>query len=172
MSATNTKSMSLFGFISVVDLGDATWIGGYLLLNPLGRPVEFHCTEPVKANRAQQILYGETLPAFICSEQIGRALVENSQLKPTMILTDQEAALALRDLSGIPMAWLSSESPERIRSDLISLSLGGLPAFMDSMHADDQATLHETLEQVVSKWDLQEPFERIREAVSELQKAA
>lgn len=70
------------------------------------------------------------------------------------------------------MAWLSSESPERIRSDLISLSLGGLPAFMDSMHADDQATLHETLEQVVSKWDLQEPFERIRETVSELQKAA
>lgn len=81
MSATNTKSMSLFGFISVVDLGDATWIGGYLLLNPLGRPVEFHCTEPVKANRAQQILYGETLPAFICSEQIGRALVEEQSVE-------------------------------------------------------------------------------------------
>lgn len=172
MSATNSKSMPLFGFISIVDLGDATWIGGYLLLNALGRPVEFHCTEPVKANRAQQILFGETLPAFVCSEQIGRALVDNSQLKPSLILTDQEAALALRELSGIPMAWLVSAEPGRVRADLMPISLGDSNAYIESQNADDHTALQSALEQVTSKWDLQEPFQRIREAVSELQKAA
>ena len=172
MSATNTKSMPLFGFISIVDLGDATWIGGYLLLNSLGRPVEFHCSEPVKANRAQQILYGETLPAFVCSEQIGRALVDNSQLKPTLIMTDQEAALALRELTGIPVAWLAAEVPSNVRAGLVSVTLGDSVAFIEEQNANDQLPLQEALEQVMSKWDLQEPFERIREAVSELQKAA
>lgn len=171
MSASSSKSSPLFGFIGMVELGGASWIGGYLLLNALGRPVEFHCTEPFKANRAQEILYGETLPAFVCGEQIGRALVDNSQLQPVMLLTDQAAALSLREYVPAPLAWLPPEPIER-QLGMATVHLSGIDVFVEESRAEDGPLLQQSMALVSTKWDLQEPFERIREAVSELQKAA
>ena len=54
------------GFLSVLDDEELGAIGGYLVLSRNGRPLEFHCTSPVRANRAQQILYGPTLQPFLC----------------------------------------------------------------------------------------------------------
>ena len=68
-------------------------VGGYLVLNATGRPLEFHCTAPVKANRAQQILFGPTLESFLYGEQIGQTLVAKSGLAPLAIYTDVEPAL-------------------------------------------------------------------------------
>ena len=42
-----------------------------MLLNLAGRPLEFHCTAPVKPNRVQQILYGPSLQPYLYGEQIG-----------------------------------------------------------------------------------------------------
>ena len=53
--------------------------GGYLVLNLLGRPLEFHCTAPVRPNRAQEILYGPTLDPYLCGERIGQTLVGEVQ---------------------------------------------------------------------------------------------
>src|SRR4051812_23172961 len=58
-------SPAALGFLTVVEDEQQGLVGGYLLLNPLGRPVEFHCTAPVKPNRAQQILYGPTLRPYL-----------------------------------------------------------------------------------------------------------
>jgi hypothetical protein len=63
------------GFLTVVEHDLHGLFGGYLLLNETGRPLEFHCTAPVKPNRAQQILYGPTLKPFLYGEQIGATLV-------------------------------------------------------------------------------------------------
>ena len=56
MSVSESKSQISLGFLTVVDGGDTGCIGGYLVLNMGGRPLEFHCTAPVRANRSQQIL--------------------------------------------------------------------------------------------------------------------
>jgi hypothetical protein len=53
------------GFLAVVEHELHGLFGGYLLLNATGRPLEFHCTAPVRPNRAQQILYGPTLEPYL-----------------------------------------------------------------------------------------------------------
>ena len=55
---TQKVSQPVLGFLTVLEHPQHGLFGGYLLLNLAGRPVEFHCTAPVKPNRAQQILYG------------------------------------------------------------------------------------------------------------------
>src|SRR5688500_11494160 len=57
------------GFLTVVEHDQFGLVGGYLILNSSGRPLEFHCTAPVKPSRAQQILYGPTLTPYLYGEQ-------------------------------------------------------------------------------------------------------
>ena len=74
METTKQKTISL-GFLTVRKHPSRGYFGGFLVLNVLARPLEFHCTLPVQPTRAQQILYGATLDEFISGEQIARALI-------------------------------------------------------------------------------------------------
>jgi len=65
---------------------------------PHRTPLEFHCTAPVKPNRAQQILYGPTLEPYLFGEQIGQSLLSKAAVEPEVICTDRPPALA----SGVP----------------------------------------------------------------------
>ena len=78
--------------------------GGYLILNPAGRPLEFHCTTPIKPNRAQEILYGPTLQSFLYGEQIGRTLIQQGGESPLVVFTDVEPVLCARDFVPMPLA--------------------------------------------------------------------
>jgi len=89
-------SNKAIGFLTVVEHDLHGLFGGYLLLNETGRPLEFHCTAPVKPNRAQQILYGPTLKPFLYGEQIGATLVNKPTLVPLAVLVDRPASLAAR----------------------------------------------------------------------------
>ena len=80
------------GFLTVVEHPQFGLCGGYLLLNFAGRPVEFHCTTPIKPNRAQEILYGPTLESFLYGEQIGRTLIQQGGQSPLTVFTDREPA--------------------------------------------------------------------------------
>src|SRR5207344_1424341 len=91
------------GFLTVVENEELGLLGGYLLLNASGRPLEFHCTAPVKPNRTQEILYGPTLRPFLYGEQIGQTLLAKSKLTPLVVCTDNEAVLATRDCTDIPV---------------------------------------------------------------------
>ena len=59
------------GFLTVVEHPQHGLFGGYLLLNHGGRPLEFHCTAPIKPNRAQEILYGPTLDRSCTASRSG-----------------------------------------------------------------------------------------------------
>ena len=75
MSTMDAKSKPTLGFLTVVEHPQYGLFGGYLVLNTAGRPLEFHCTAPIKPNRAQEILYGPTLESFLYGEQIGQTLI-------------------------------------------------------------------------------------------------
>ncbi|MBM3998176.1 MAG: hypothetical protein FJ297_01315 [Planctomycetes bacterium] len=110
-SGAGTGGPPTVGFVTVVAGGDATWIGGYLVLNTLGRPIEFHCTAPVRASRAQEILYGPTLQPFLFGEQIAQALVRKSSAKPLFVCTDLDPVLAVRGTLDTPVARIVVSDP-------------------------------------------------------------
>jgi hypothetical protein len=164
-----SAAASLVGFFIVVRAPDLGLTGGLLLLNPQSRPVEFHCTAPVKPNRAQEILYGPTLLPFMYGEQIGRALLAKCSSPPALIFTDVEPGLWLREVSDCPV--ICAPAPERSTSVLHTFKIGETPAAISTRHGDDEAMVLERFAPFAALVNPLEPFARIREAIEEAQKA-
>src|SRR5690348_3054964 len=106
MSTGDPQSQGALGFFSVLEHEQLGLVGGYLILNPSGRPLEFHCTAPIKPNRAQQILFGPTLDSYLYGEQIGQTLLAKGSVEPWAVWTDVERALAVRDYVKLPVAMV------------------------------------------------------------------
>src|SRR3954469_20221301 len=100
----DAKSVPTLGFLTVVEHPQHGLFGGFLLLTMNGRPLEFHCTAPVKPNRAQEILFGPTLAPYLYGEQIGRTLLAKSSVEPLVVCTDLAAMLAVREHTAAPVA--------------------------------------------------------------------
>jgi hypothetical protein len=95
-----------FGFLTVIDHSRHGLFGGYLVVNVAGRPLEFHCTAPIRPSRAQEILYGNTLRPYLYGEQIGRTLLEKSKLRPKIVCTDHREAMSVRASVDMPIALI------------------------------------------------------------------
>jgi len=103
-STSGRKPKQSLGFLTVLECPRDGLFGGYLVLNSLARPLEFHCTAPIRPNRAQQILYGPTLDAYLFGEQIGHSLIKGASHTPLAVFTDHPAVMAVRDLVELPLA--------------------------------------------------------------------
>lgn len=174
---TGSKSLAAVGFLTVIDHESHGLFGGYLVLNATGRPLEFHCTTPVRSNRAQQILYGPTLEPYLYGEQIGRTLVEKAKVKAPVVLTDVAPALALRDQASVLMGFVQSKDSGQTGQDAgmaytPPTILGNYQLQVATGHSDDAAKLLHSLKEFAQRVDLCEPFQRIRDAITEAHKAA
>jgi hypothetical protein len=92
------------GFLTAIEIPERGYVGGLLVTNHFGRPLEFQCTAPLKPNRTQEILYGPTLIPYVLGDLIGRTLIEKVGVKPHLVLTERHELLALRELVEIPVA--------------------------------------------------------------------
>jgi hypothetical protein len=150
----STATINL-GFLSILR-DSAGYIGGYLVTNFWGRPLEFRLTSAVQPNRVQQILYGPSLEPFVCAEVLGKTLVDKTATAAHAVLTDHPAALDLR---------LRIETPV----GLVKANAGADPLSAHPHFARDASILRDIHERL-GNFDLSEPFSRIREAIGEARK--
>ncbi len=164
------------GFLSVRRHPEHGYFGGYLITNQAGRPLEFHCTMPVKPSRAQMLLYGPTMDAFVCGEQIAKALVGKAKVKPDVVLTDCAAVLALATVSDVRAGLLHFEPesqaanflvPEGGAGELRSVSIDRWQMSILESQADSEADIADAIGQLSSHFDLTEPFQRVIHALLE-----
>jgi hypothetical protein len=171
--------------------------GGYLILNTAGRPLEFHCTAPVRPSRAQEILYGATLQAYLYGEQIGQALLEKAKTTPLVVFTDAQAVLTVRNFTSLPVACVMTPTEEptsetarstaarQLRLDearsgppspfalrLHAFHVGSRHLAVLQEHEADAEIIAQRWEPLAAEFDLQEPFGRIREAIDEARRSA
>ena len=202
MGPDDAKTSSALGFLTVLRDEPHGLFGGYLVLNTAGRPLEFHCTAPIKPNRAQQILYGPTLEPYLFGEQIGQTLLTRGKLKPQVVCTDRAPALAVRDFVSMPVVLVlpsDDGSPEPGSQPASKLELdgrsdgktyrpdaphgslgGGLVAFtlgrnrlaLPNSASQDRQLVADRLGGLSDWFDLSEPFQRIREAIEEARQGA
>jgi hypothetical protein len=167
--------MLSLGFLTVVEHETLGLIGGLLVLNANARPLEFHCTAPLKANRAQQILYGATLEPYLYGEQIGRTLLGKVATPLTALFCDKRASLATREHTDTPTAWVvdrSSVSSLPESNALRVFSYGDEQLALLAEHEQDATKLAAILGDLPRKLDLREPFGRIQNALDEAQRPA
>lgn len=157
------------GFLAVLQEPNG-WLGGYLVTNGWGRPLEFRLTTAVQPNRVQTALYGPTLTDYLHSDVIGRTLVEKTATKPDLIVTDGLPALGLRSRIELPVVAVGS--PPGTLSEVVAFahprSSTGL--MLPLKFAADRDRVAELLERIDPAVDLAEPFARVREAVAEARK--
>jgi hypothetical protein len=188
MSSGDKKPASAIGFYTVVAHEQHGLFGGFLLLNRTGRPLEFHCTAPIRPNRAQEILYGTSLESYLYGEAIGSTLLGKASCPIDFLCVENPAALAVREFCEAPVALISRKSQEAAEQERVDKEL---PLFrVDSAHerglyrfeigphsaavarrfADDAATLTDRFPKLAENFDLEEPFARIRGAIEEAQR--
>jgi hypothetical protein len=181
--SSGPKQAGAIGFYTVVPHEQHGLFGGLLLLNRNARPLEFHCTAPLKPNRAQEILYGATLESYLYGEAIGHALLAKVATTPEFVCVDRAAALAVREMTDMPVMLVvppserdTSEAP-LFRFDaahdttLRPFALGRHKVAVHRRFADDAALLTAAVGALPETFDLLEPFERIRGAIDEAQRS-
>jgi hypothetical protein len=187
MAASGSKHGANLGFLTIVEDAQHGVFGGFLVLNAAGRPLEFHCTTPVKPNRAQEILYGPTLRPYLYGEQIAPALVAKAAATLDLLCVDLPEALSVRlhvKVATVLVAPIAETeeaiSPATLRIDPAHSANGPSPGlhwfaaccFRLAVHGEfieDRNLVVGRLESLAN-FDLCEPFGRIREAIQEAQR--
>jgi len=163
-----TTSPSQLGFLTV--LRDPTgYLGGYLVTNLWGRPLEFRLSSAVQPNRVQQILYGQSLEPYLCGDLIGKTLIDKIATPAHAILTDTPAALELRRRLELPVGLV--QHPGRLTQDgRVPSDRAGDGQVTTHHHFPGDAAAFRELMSRLGAFDLAEPFSRVREAIAEARK--
>jgi hypothetical protein len=175
VAATTAATTLNLGFLTVLHEASG-YLGGYLVTNQWGRPLEFRLSTAVQPNRVQQILYAGTLQPYICADLIGKTLVDKTGTAAQLVLTDREPVLELRLKVETPVVWLAPPA------DPLAAALGRNgaevrpaegergPLLCHPRFPGDVAVVREMLGRLDGALDLGEPFVRIREAIGEARK--
>ena len=192
MGAIDSKTANLLSYLTFVWIADAGVVGGLLVVNERSRPIEFHCTAPIPQSRIHEILYGATYEESLFADQLGTTLFskvsEANAASIGLVITDEPRAAGVRRHVTTPLALLllPSETDELDQSSASRLQAheNGLlqqeSSFEKSGHSfsnapefpEDQEFIRARLGATVGDWDLAEPFQRIRSAIEEAQRAA
>jgi hypothetical protein len=157
-----------FGYMTVVEDPEYGYFGGYLIVCHAGRPLEFHCTAPVRPSRAQVILYGGTLRPYLLGEQIGGTLFRKAKLTPQLLIADCPELICFATGHEVLLTVMSpSANADPPRDESTVFSLNGY-RFEVTRGGRAECELVERLLGILAvSIDPSEPFERIRLAISE-----
>lgn len=169
------KDQIRLGFMTAVEFGDRSFVGGLLVTDRFGRPLEFQCTTPVKPNRTQELLYGPTLVPFILGDLLGKALFDRVSVKPSLILTSRVEMLQLRSKIDAPVIYDedSSETDARsaelnsIRSEDQKVRIGRQTFRTHEDFTQDRTLIQQISQKLSDDANMHEPLERVGEALRE-----
>ena len=160
------------GFLTVLHEANG-YLGGYLVVNGWGRPLEFRLTSAVQPNKVQQILYGDSLEPYICADLIGKTLVDKAATAVHLVVTDRAEVLDLRLKLDVPVVRLAPPAPSRTLEPDEAIQLDARnrgPVLCHPRFESDAVAVRGLLERLDTAFDLAEPFQRIREAIGEARK--
>jgi hypothetical protein len=174
----HTKSK--IGYILAKELNGSIYIGGLLVTDEKGLPLEFRYTDPISPTKLQRIIYGNALNRYLIVEVIAKSLIDSITDKPDIFITDSRLILELNKLFGAPLISIqeSDESPfpeighvsKLPNGDiLMQIHPSGSPAHI--IYAGEPGGFERVqplLTHAGGGMDLLEPLKRIEEALTEI----
>ena len=175
-----TDIQAKIGYILANEMGEDTFIGGLLVTDQKGFPIEFRYTDPVTPSALQRVIYGNALDRYLIVEVIARSLIESVTDKPDLFITNSRLILELNDLLSAPLISIQegNESPFPELGHVSKLENGdilmqihptGSPAHIT--YAGDEAgfdKIQPIIEGAGGEMNLLEPLKRINEALAQI----
>ncbi len=146
-------------YLASTRLDPQLFVGGLLVIDLRGRPLEFHCTAPIEISRAQEILFGQSLEAHFYNDCIAVALLAKLRQQPDLVLVNQSAFRGLAAHTELPVALVVA-STEDSDDGLVE----GRNCYETIKSGRDTDAIVNKLTESV---ELAEPFDRILEAIRE-----
>ncbi len=78
------------GYLMVTSPTANLFIGGLMVVDGRGLPIEFRYTEPIQPTRIQQSLYGSVLSRYIKTEVILESLLKSLENRPGLLIVNDE----------------------------------------------------------------------------------
>lgn len=166
----------LLGYITTRVFEGPTYLGGVLIVDKKGIPIEFKYIEPIKPSRLQTLLYGNTMDRYIRIESVGIPLVDAIEHKPNILFIREEPFLEESKWS-FPIVSISRYKGEVLANigEFKELENGefllkidtNLPirARIDKKSRERLQDLIILLIEVGQNFDIMEPFSRLEEAI-------
>jgi len=172
---------SRIGYIDIYGNAKDGYVGGVLVTDRIGVPVEFRHTENVNPGKLQKILYGRSLERFLKCESLAKCLLSDLENKPDiLIVPDPEYFLLTRAFS-FPFVQISRAAKEPLtqhgevqeisESEIILQVLSlrePLRVKVDRKNAPTLASVKTLLLDLGRTMDLLEPMSRVQEALKEI----
>lgn len=124
------------------------------------RPLEFRLTDPVRPTTLERKLCGAVFDEHVAGDLCCGPLLDALRERPDCILVREESLLCLQDRGGVPVLWIGRDESEEGQA---SAPLIGFNGDGEALR-DAKARLAE----IAQRYDLLEPFERMRAAVGEV----
>ena len=81
------------GYVLSLSVAEDVFMGGAMVTDVHGLPLEFRYTEPVRATKLQRILYGDVLEKYIHGDVIAGNLIGRLEQKPDLFVVSEPALL-------------------------------------------------------------------------------
>ena len=176
-----SETLKLAYFVAMKE--GASYLGGLLLTDTSGIPLDFRYTEPITPTRLQGVLYGKALEPHLKEEVIQKTLLKELKSTPDLFVLppadmaggwngDSKCpALALQKTQEAPLARVGEVFRVSPREVLLQSVEGGAPLrviFAQAVDAPAQDLAIQKLQEVAYHMDPVEPLERVYAALQTL----
>ena len=169
------------GYIDIYGTPRDGYIGGVLITDVVGVPVEFRHTELINPGRVQKILYGKSMERFLKTESMAKCLLNDLSNKPDLLVVpDMEYFLLTRSFN-FPFVQLSKAQKEPLSKHGESVDVSEsevllqvlsirepLRVKVDRKNAPAMASIKTLLLTLGRTMDLLEPLTRVSAALQEI----
>ena len=156
-------------FLDILVFEDGSIRGGVLITDLETRPYEFRVTSPVKPTPLQRVLYGRTLVDYVYGDLICLPLIWATKEKLSLAIVRHENLLIIRPNISIPMIYINQNS----KSNNNDQNTDGIRPIIIKPHRNfpgEEAWAETLLTNIMQRHELLEPFERLKTAISEVNK--
>ncbi len=168
--ATPGRESPSVGYLAVIEDPRFGFTGGLLVVSAQGRPLEFHCSTPLLPTRAQEILFGPTLRPYVCGELIAGSLVAAAKIKPTVLLLRDPAAAPPGASVPTLLVQAAPQDEETPPGEADWLAIGETRLVLLAGAERGLSEIRQPLETLGGHVAIDEPFERVHEAIREAQR--
>jgi hypothetical protein len=166
------------GYVLSLSVADNVFMGGIMVTDAYGLPLEFRYTEPVRATKLQRVLYGDVLEKYIHGDVIGANLVGRLEQKPDLLLVTNPDLLPVLEATGRKSAVLTTSHTPPLKEYgaqqdtnegdfFLQLTESGSPYRVRLVNGDaaKKAEVARILTDVGRTTDVLEPLKRVEDAV-------